>query len=145
VAIHEGYSAMLAAMRELGYDCDDLSHAVKLVDVFVEKSGCTLLSGPASREVPRPTGGDLSTAVILGNLAAEFALAKKSAAMTGEWDVLFARIFAADPDGFGSRAINACAVQGIVFPDYADPDGTFEDDVEAWHGALREAVAALDG
>ena len=61
-----------------------------------------------------------------------------------DWHQIFRAIFSSDPADIKPRALAALDLAGFRFPDYYDPDTSYEADVRAWIEAFKEVLARVE-
>lgn len=62
----------------------------------------------------------------------------------GDWELIFNAIFSSDPHDIKLRTHAALDLAGASFPDYYDPDTTYEADARAWIEAFKEILEKLE-
>lgn len=55
-----------------------------------------------------------------------------------DWELIYDKIFSREPDDIKMRTQRALEIAGFSFPDYYDPDTSYEEDARAWIDAFRE-------
>lgn len=62
-----------------------------------------------------------------------------------DWQLIFNAIFSMDnPDRLTNRTRKALEVAGLSFPDYYDPDTTYQEDATAWIAAFRDKLESVE-
>jgi hypothetical protein len=62
-----------------------------------------------------------------------------------DWQMIFNAIFSMDnPDRLTARVHKALEIAGLSFPDYYDPDTTYQADATAWISAFREKLESVE-
>ena len=61
-----------------------------------------------------------------------------------DWDLIYGAIFSSDAADFKIRTHEALEQAGYRFPDYYDPDTTYEADSRAWIGAFKEVLERIE-
>lgn len=61
-----------------------------------------------------------------------------------DWQLVYSAIFSGHPSDIKPRTDAALDLVGASFPDYCDPDTTYEADVRAWIETFKEVLARLE-
>ena len=61
-----------------------------------------------------------------------------------DYEAIHEAIFMAKPESIADRTREALALGGFVFPDYVDPNASYEADVRAWVEAFRRIRQEVD-
>ena len=61
-----------------------------------------------------------------------------------DWELVYSAIFSSDPSDIKPRTDAALDLAGATFPDYCDPDTSYEADVRAWIETFKEILAKLE-
>ncbi len=61
-----------------------------------------------------------------------------------DFEAIHEAILSGKPESIAERTKEALAVGGFVFPDYVDPDASYEEDVQAWVKAFREIRSQVE-
>ena len=62
----------------------------------------------------------------------------------GDWELIYDAIFSKNPADIMPKAHAALELTGYRFPDYCDPDTTYEADARAWIEAFKEVLAHIE-
>lgn len=70
----------------------------------------------------------------------ELTSAAKPADDSDDWRCIYDVVFSHAPDSIGARTRTAFGMTGVEFPNYYDPDGDYDEDVQAWMRAFKEGL-----
>lgn len=80
----------------------------------------------------------------LDSLLDELAAAAKPADASNDWSLIYDHVFCNRGDSIGYRTKAAFEMTGVAFPDYYDPDGDYDEDVQAWIRAFKEGLKEVE-
>lgn len=61
-----------------------------------------------------------------------------------DWKLIYEALFTRDPEGIRPRTLAALELAGFDFPDYYDPDTSYDDDVLSWIRAFEGVLAKVE-
>lgn len=80
------------------------------------------------------------TLVEINTLLDELAAAAQPADQSDDWSLIYNEIFSSSVESIGKRTYAAFDLTETPFPSYYDPDGDYDEDVQAWVRAFKEGL-----
>ena len=99
-----------------------------------------ILARPTRSERTHPLYRGQALLLGIDALIDELSSAAQPADQSDDWQMIYKDVFSSDAESIGERARAAFRMTGTAFPDYYDPDGDYDEDVQAWMRAFKEGL-----